>query len=191
MGTLIVILVLLGIIAYLLYLIWSGIQSIRLSWKLFKRQNEMEERSERMGADAILCRYAKNGKIPSWAYDQTIKELKAYCKRAKQLNYTLYMADQKLEVVPMDPAYRYNPNTPFEEQKLLFATWIRDLDLETYWRTGNPAAKDQKKLTEMVKVWYFTDPHCETMEQADLMVTLLIKAIIPKVLNTTKSALEE
>lgn len=191
MGTLIAMLVMLGILIFLLYMVWVYIQNIRLSWKLFKRQNEMEERAEKMGADAILSRYAKNGKIPSWAYDQTVKELKAYCKRAKQLNYTLYMADQKLETVPMDPAFRYNPNTPFEEQKLLFVTWIRDLDLETYWRTGKPTAKDQDKINEMVKVWYFTDPQCKTMEQADLFVTLLIKAIIPKVLNTTTSIHEE
>ena len=180
MVTLIAMLVMLGILIFLLYTIWTYIQNIRLSWKLFKRQNEMKERAERMGADAILYRYAKDGKIPSWAYEQTVKELKAYCKRAEQLNYTLYMADQKLETIPMDPVFRYNPNTPFEEQKLLFATWIRDFDLETYGRTGKPTSRDQEKMNEMAKVWYFVDPHCGTMEQAETNIRILARSVIPE-----------
>lgn len=191
MGTLIICLVLLGIVAFLVYIVWSGIQSIVLSWKLQKRQGEVEEKMERMGADAILYRHVKDGKIPSWAYDRATKELKAYCNRAKRLDYSLYMADQKLEVIPMNPAFQFEANTPIGEQKMVFATQIREFDLETYGRTGKPAARDQERMDEMAKVWYFVDPHCSAMEQAKLNLRILAKSFIPEEWRTAKPAYED
>lgn len=122
--------------------------------------------SEKEAANAILYKYAKKGKIPSWAFDAVQSELKQYCKRAQFLDYDDYISKQELEILKL-PEYFHleesaNSKTLVEECVIRF----RDFDMDTYMRTGKLSDYDKETYDYLVRMWYFSYLLCNTLDEA-------------------------
>lgn len=180
MGTIIALVVLLAIVIYLLKMMKGMIDTIKFNFRNFKRQEQMEEQMEKQNADAILYHYAKDNKIPSWAYDRAVKDVKVYCGRTKHITFHTYMDAQKLEVVPLPAAFKMEPGTPAKELELACVVRIREFDLEACARTGKLQPKDQETMDNLVKMWFFAEPNCLSMEAAKIHVEIIFRSLVPE-----------
>ena len=186
MGTLIAIVVLVVIIIFGLKLLKDIFGVLKFNFGQFNEAQKQEEKIETQNADAILYRYAKGNKIPSWAYDRAVKELKAYCGRAKQITYATYMADQKLEVVPLTETYKLEPGVAPRDLTLACMMRLRQFDLETYGSTGKLLPKDQEVMDNLIKMWFFAETNCPDMQSAELQLKILLKSMVPEEYHTAE-----
>ncbi len=180
MGTIIAIVVLLAIVIWLVKMMKDMIDIIKYNFRNHKRQEEIEEQTEKQNADAILYRYAKENKIPSWAYDRAVKDVKVYCGRTKHITFHTYMDAQKLEVVPLPVAFKMEPGTPAKELELACIVRIREFDLESCSRNGKLQPKDQETMDNLVKMWFFAESNCSSMEAANIRVERIFRSLVPE-----------
>jgi len=186
MGTIITLIVLLAIVIFLLKIMKGMIDVIKFNFRSFMRQEQMEKQMEKQNADAILYRYAKDNKIPSWAYDRAVKDVKDYCGRTKHITFRTYMDEQKLDVIPMPVAFKMEPGTPVKELELACVVRIREFDLEACARTGKLQPKDQETMDNLVKMWFFAESNCLSMEAAKIHVEAIFRSLVPEEYRPSK-----
>lgn len=186
MGGIIAIVVLLGILFFCIKMMKDMISVLKFNFRQFKKSQAMEEQMEKQNADAILYRYAKGNKIPSWAYERAVKEIKTYCGRTKHITFSSYMDANKLEVVPLTETYKMEPGISAQELKLACGVRIREFDMEAYVRTGKLLPKDQEVMDSLVKMWFFAEPNCTDMKSAEIHVQILFRSIFPEEYQSAK-----
>ena len=125
--------------------------------------------SEKEEADRIIAPYVKNGKIASWAYKEVEKKLEQLEKNSRLFIAGCYLDDLKLCIVEL-PEYFKPTNTSKSGLTLNAISRICEMDLDHYRMTGSLTDHDKKNLEYLKRMWYFNDPECNTMEDAENIV---------------------
>ena len=132
MGTIII---LLAAIIICVVILAKLLKTILGTVKSTAHQVKTVNAAETYGADALLNKYVKEGKIPSWAYDGMVQELKQYCRNTKLLVFEDYLDKHKPEIVDLPVDFKLAMPSSIN---ILIETCVvrfRDFDLENYKKT--------------------------------------------------------
>ena len=121
--------------------------------------------SEKEEADRIIAPYVKNGKIASWAYKEVEKKLEQLENKSQLFIAGSYLDDLKLCVLEL-PEYFKATDTSKSGLTLNAVSRICEMDLDHYRMTGSLTDHDKKNLEYLVRMWYFSDPECNTIAEA-------------------------
>ncbi len=122
---------------------------------------------ETQEADAILMPYVKDGKIPSWAYDDVVAKLKRYCEKTELLTFEGYIDKIKPEVVQLPSQFKMKIPTPPATLTEVCIIRFRDFDLDTYRHTHQLSPFEQETLDYLCKMWFFSDLTCFTLQDGE------------------------
>lgn len=134
--------------------------------------------SEIQGADAILKPYVKDGKIPSWAYDNVVAELKYYCRNTRLLTFDEYFDKNRPEVVKIPSQFKMQIPTSTAVLTETCVIRFRDFDLETYRRTKQLAPFEQETLDYLCRMWFFSDSACFTLQDGEDQVYACLDSFV-------------
>lgn len=145
----------LAAIAACVWVLITAVKTVFGKIKLAARELKQAEDIEKRYADAIMSKYVKNGKVPSWAYDQLLRELKAYCNRAEHLSFSTYFDNHKPEAVKLPEDFKLTTSASRNQLTEACVVRFRDFDLENYSRSGQLSDYEQETMVYLSRMWFF------------------------------------